>query len=160
MTHSPPRPPLPRARHPRRAPRCAPAPPPLAAPPPAPQAPPASAAGLPDVTPAQRAFRRLRARLHADGWWEREWGAEARQLACWAACVGVAVALARGGAAGPVWGPRLAFLPLGLSFTAAGWLAHDYIHGRGPFCSAMRCARAASVAAACCMWVGFALTTR
>jgi|APGre2960657444_1045066.scaffolds.fasta_scaffold00715_8 fatty acid desaturase len=98
--------------------------------------PPAVAATVPDVTSAQRAFRELRAKLLAEGWFERDVKAEAAHLAAWAACVALGVWAARQTAL-PLL-QSLAFLPLGLSFTAAGWLAHDYIHGRGRFCTAMR----------------------
>jgi fatty acid desaturase len=90
---------------------------------------------VPDVTPAQRAFRELRSKLIADGWFARNYAIEGAHLAAWAGCVAAGIACAR--AASPLLN-ALAFLPLGLSFTAAGWLAHDYIHGRGGFCTAMR----------------------
>jgi fatty acid desaturase len=90
---------------------------------------------VPDVTPAQRAFRLLRARLISEGWFARSPLIEAAHLAAWATCVAVGVACARSATAAVA---SLAWLPLGLSFTAAGWLAHDYIHGRGAFCTAMR----------------------
>ena len=101
-----------------------------------PQEPPAAAATLPDVTPTQRDFRLLRAKLLADGWFARDGLLEAAHLAAWAACVALGVACARG-ALGAL-AASLAFVPLGLSFTAAGWLSHDYVHGRGAFCTAMR----------------------
>lgn len=97
--------------------------------------PPPEAAVLPAVTPGQRAFRELRAKLIAEGWFERDAWQEALTLAAWAACVLAGVAAARSGVAALA---AAAFIPLGLSFTAGGWMAHDYIHGRGKFCTAMR----------------------
>ena len=104
--------------------------------PPPPQEPPPAAATLPPPTAAQRDFRLLRARLLADGWFERDYWAEAAHLVAWASCVLLGVASARGllGALAA----SFAWVPLGLSFVAAGWLSHDYVHGRGGFCSFMR----------------------
>jgi fatty acid desaturase len=92
-------------------------------------------AAVPDVTDAQRAFRKLRSELIQQGWFQRNFWLEAAHLAAWAACVALGVAAANSSLA---VARALAFVPLGLSFTAAGWLAHDYIHGRGAFCTAMR----------------------
>jgi hypothetical protein len=80
------------------------------------QAPPAGVE-VPDVTPAQRAFRLLRAKLIADGWFARNYVIEAAHLVAWAACVAAGVACAHAANATVA---ALAWLPLGLSFTAAG----------------------------------------
>ena len=74
---------------------------------------------MPDVTPAQRAFRKLRAQLIADGWFARNYVIEAAHLVAWAACVAAGVAAAHAASATL---NALAFIPLGLSFTAAGAL--------------------------------------
>jgi hypothetical protein len=34
--------------------------------------------------------------------------------------------------------PVLASISIGLGMQQAGWLAHDYIHGRGKWCTVMR----------------------
>jgi len=34
--------------------------------------------------------------------------------------------------------PFIATVLLGLGMVQAGWLGHDYVHGRGPICDAMR----------------------
>ena len=97
------------------------------------KAPPADA--IPEVTPLTRSFRDLRRRLVADGWFDRSPLHEALHLVAWAACIAAAAMLA----AAPSAALRAAaFAPLGLSFVAAGWMAHDYIHGRGRFCELMR----------------------
>ena len=57
---------------------------------------------------------------------------EAATLSGWALTFGGAVAAAQAGKFG------LAALLLGVSNTSAGWIAHDYIHGRGRWPSLMR----------------------
>lgn len=61
--------------------------------------------------------------------------AQALQLATWAACLGAGLAMAHSGSS---WLQALACLPLGMSLVDCCWLAHDYIHGRGQWCSTMR----------------------
>jgi len=82
------------------------------------------------------AFRQFRQRLVEDGWYKpHAWG-EIKKLAPWAACVGAGVALARG-----VQSPLRSLASVVLIAVAnslAGWLSHDYVHGRNWFCTAMR----------------------
>lgn len=83
-------------------------------------------------TSTQIAFRKLRAELEADGWWERDMKHEATQIGIWASLVVTAGALAN-----TVYAPVSCFL-LALSMTAAGWLGHDYIHGVDKFAMKIR----------------------
>jgi fatty acid desaturase len=91
------------------------------------------------------AFRALRASLEAEGFFRREPVSEVAALATVLGLFALAAALAHadalsGGATSSH--PWLATLALGLGGQQAGWLSHDYIHGRGPFCEFMRCAGA------------------
>lgn len=60
---------------------------------------------------------------------------QALQLATWAVCLGVGMAMVQSGS--PLL-QALACLPLGMSLVDCCWLAHDYIHGRGRWCQTMR----------------------
>lgn len=60
---------------------------------------------------------------------------QALQLGTWVACLGIGMAMVHSG--NPLL-QALACLPLGMSLTDCCWLAHDYIHGRGRWCQAMR----------------------
>jgi len=86
----------------------------------------------PEVTPHTKAFRELRAKLMAEGWFKRNPLMEAATLSGWAATFTAAALAAHAGRYG------LAALLLGISNTSAGWIAHDYIHGRGRWPSLMR----------------------
>lgn len=86
---------------------------------------------LPPTTELTNAFRKLRSELISDGWFKRVWHRELQNLAPCLALFGVGTAVAR-------TMPLLATVCLALGSTAAGWIGHDYIHGRGSFCSAMR----------------------
>ena len=77
------------------------------------------------------AFRDLRAELVAKGWFRRSYWQEAGTLAPCIALYAAGTALARRVS----W---LATVLLALGSTAAGWIAHDYVHGRGAFCALMR----------------------
>jgi len=88
-----------------------------------------------DVPPPSKvtyAFRELRKKLEAEGWYKRTFLGEAAHLAGWTATMATAIFAAKTGH--PVW----AAIWLAISNTGAGWLAHDYTHGRGPWCSFMR----------------------
>ena len=76
-------------------------------------------------------FRELRAKLLREGWFERKWWLEAATLA---PCLGLFAA----GTAFARSVPLLAIPLLALGSSAAGWIGHDYIHGRGPYCTFMR----------------------
>ena len=99
------------------------------------KAPPMGADEVPAPTPLQEDFRALRRELHEQGWFSRDWLQEGLQLASYALLLGSAVAMAH---CGTEWLRALAFMPLGCSHCYVGWLAHDYVHGRGRFCAALR----------------------
>jgi fatty acid desaturase len=80
---------------------------------------------IPDVTPHTYAFRKLRAKLVEEGWFKRNPFMEAGTLSSYLLTMTLAVAAAQ---TGQLW---LAALMLAVSNTSAGWIAHDYIHGRG-----------------------------
>ncbi|KAG5177566.1 fatty acid desaturase [Tribonema minus] len=84
----------------------------------------------PDATTLK--FRELRAKLVADGWFKREWQHEAFLLVAQMTQFAVGVALARSGHV------LAGTCVLGVAHTTCGWLAHDFIHGRGKWPSFMR----------------------
>eukprot|EP00529_Nitzschia_sp_RCC80_P025286 CAMPEP_0113517836 /NCGR_PEP_ID=MMETSP0014_2-20120614/42489_1 /TAXON_ID=2857 /ORGANISM="Nitzschia sp." /LENGTH=538 /DNA_ID=CAMNT_0000415095 /DNA_START=274 /DNA_END=1890 /DNA_ORIENTATION=- /assembly_acc=CAM_ASM_000159 len=85
----------------------------------------------PEDSQTQIAFRKLQSDLEKEGWWERNYVHEATQFGLWAAFFGVAALTAN-------TLPIVSMSCLGISFTAAGWLGHDYVHGIDPFCNKMR----------------------
>ena len=93
------------------------------------RAPPTTAASEP--TDLMLAFRRFRVQLLDEGWFERVWWREAATLAPCLLLYVAGTVLARRCSA-------LATVLLALGSTSAGWIAHDYVHGRGRFCAAMR----------------------
>ena len=88
-------------------------------------------ADAPEPTPLMLAFRRFRRKLIRDGWYERVWWREAATLAPVLLLYAAGTVLARRCS-------LLATVLLGLGSTSAGWVAHDYVHGRGRWCAAMR----------------------
>jgi len=74
----------------------------------------------------QIAFRKLRDRLELEGWWKRDIGREVRLIAIYAGLVigGAITARAR-----TAFQTACSIMLLSLSFTQAGWLGHDYVHG-------------------------------
>ena len=76
-------------------------------------------------------FRKLRAQLEEEGWWDRDLAREAQLLAIWGALV-VGAGLTAEAA------PPLSTFLLALSMTNAGWLGHDYVHGIDAFTDKMR----------------------
>ena len=82
-------------------------------------------------THVQIAFRELRDNLEKEGWWQRDMTAELTQLGLWASLVVLAAATAH--TIAPV-----SIMALSLSFTAAGWLGHDYVHGVDDFSNRLR----------------------
>jgi fatty acid desaturase/cytochrome b involved in lipid metabolism len=84
------------------------------------------------LTIANAEFGELRAQLERDGWFKRNIFSEAFVLAQVLGCyvVGQAIAASH---------PFFAALSIGIGMQQAGWLAHDYVHGRGWWCSLMRC---------------------
>ncbi len=110
---------------------------PVCGPPAAPAA--AERAGSPEAAayaaspaPAVASFRAFRGSLEAAGFFRRDALSEARALATVLGLYATAAFLA------PAH-PLAATGVLGLGMQQAGWLSHDYIHGRGPLCAALRC---------------------
>lgn len=77
---------------------------------------------VPKDTNVQIEFRKLRDKLEADGWWKRDIKREVRLVGIWTSLV-IGAALTTKSI------PALSIWLLSLSFTQAGWLGHDYIHG-------------------------------
>ena len=84
------------------------------------------------LTTANAEFGELRAKLEREGWFKRNVLSEISVLAQVLGCYVVGQATA---ATYPVF----AALAIGVGMQQAGWLAHDYVHGRGKWCSFMRC---------------------
>lgn len=78
---------------------------------------------VPPDSKTQLAFRKLVADLEKEGFWKRDMVHEFTQLGIWAALVGAAAVTASAL-------PFVSTCLLAVSMTAAGWLGHDYIHGR------------------------------
>lgn len=86
---------------------------------------------VPEDSSIQIAFRQLRDRLEADGWWNRDLKREATLLAIWfSLCVGAALTASTL--------PVVSIVLASLAFTNAGWLGHDYVHGVDAFSDEMR----------------------
>ena len=84
------------------------------------------------LTTANAEFGELRGKLEAEGWFKRNALSELSVLAQVLGCYvfGQAIAATH---------PILAAISIGIGMQQAGWLAHDYVHGRGKWCSMMRC---------------------
>ena len=76
-------------------------------------------------------FRELRDRLTVEGWFERVWWREAMVLAPCLSLFAFGTAVAR-------VLPLVATVCLALGSVAAGWIGHDFVHGRGKWCGMMR----------------------
>jgi len=70
------------------------------------------------------AFRRFRDEVEREGFFERRWSNDAFNVSLTLVCVVAAFALA-------YRVPLVAMLLLGLGMQQAGWVGHDYAHGRG-----------------------------
>ena len=90
---------------------------------------------VPPPVASSYAFRELRRKLEADGWFKPHWKGEVQKLVPWAIMLYAARFFSR--SAMPFAG-LLAVVSLAVSNTLSGWLAHDYVHGRSPFSMAMR----------------------
>lgn len=77
-------------------------------------------------------FREFRTQLEDAGWFERNWLEEFSIFAQVTGLFTLGTYLA--------WNdqPWLATLVLGFAGQQAGWLGHDYVHGRGPLCEFLR----------------------
>jgi hypothetical protein len=80
-------------------------------------------------------FRKWRADLVQKGWFKRDWKHEAFNLGSWAVWLTAGIMLAQFHTIGMQF---LAATVLGISNTIAGWLSHDYVHGRGKWADFMR----------------------
>jgi len=75
-------------------------------------------------TQASVSFRKFRAQLLSEGWFERTWSIDFFH-------VGLITLFAIVGTYISYSSPYLAALLIGLAMQQAGWIGHDYIHGRG-----------------------------
>lgn len=91
--------------------------------------------GVPPMSQTTMNFRKWRADLVKDGWFEREWKHEAFNLGSWACWLTAGIMLAQFQVLHMQF---LAATVLGIANTIAGWLSHDYVHGRGKWADFMR----------------------
>ena len=80
---------------------------------------------------ANEAFAQLRRKFEEEGWFARDPLKEASKLAQVLGLYAIGWFLANSN-------PIIAAISLGLGMQQAGWLAHDYVHGRGKWCGMMR----------------------
>jgi fatty acid desaturase len=78
-------------------------------------------------TDAALAFREFRKKLEQEGWFDRNWVIDGIYMLAVVFMVIIATLLAK-------TYPLIASLFLGLAIEQAGWLGHDYGHGRGKTC--------------------------
>jgi len=90
---------------------------------------------VPPPTKTTYAFRELRNQLEAEGWYKTQPFGEALKLAPWALFSVAGLWLSRYSRGIAVLGSVFC---IAVSNTLAGWLAHDYVHGRGRFSTFMR----------------------
>lgn len=85
----------------------------------------------PKRDPVSINWEALRKRLEAEGWFERNWAAEFafRILPTLILCTLGSILATRA--------PVLASILLGFGFQQAGWIGHDYSHGRGAACAVL-----------------------
>ena len=88
---------------------------------------PLKAGELSPIDAQTRSFRNLRTRLIREGWFRRSVAWEAFYL------LSVYVLAALGTYFAYTAHPVLAVLCIGLSMQQAGWIGHDYVHGRGVY---------------------------
>jgi fatty acid desaturase len=80
---------------------------------------------------ASMSFREFRKKLEADGFFKRDWLKETWALV-------QVLGLYAAGQFFAYSNPVMSTVLLGLGMVQAGWLGHDYVHGRGPLCEALR----------------------
>ena len=90
---------------------------------------------VPPPVASSYAFRELRRKLEADGWFKPHWRGEIQKLLPWAFCLAAAKWFTKSTIPGA---GLLAVVAYAVSNTLSGWLSHDYVHGRSPFSMAMR----------------------
>ena len=91
-----------------------------------------------DVAPpaaSSYAFRALREKLVADGWWRVSPLMEARKLLPWFSFTALGAVLARRSGLAAALG---AIACLAIGNTLSGWLSHDFVHGRSRWAWTMR----------------------
>jgi fatty acid desaturase len=76
------------------------------------------------VSKVTAAFRELRAQLEKEGYFERNWFWDAFYVLSIFFLCGLGTALAKSH-------PIIAIVLIGLGMQQAGWIGHDYVHGRG-----------------------------
>lgn len=79
------------------------------------------------VTTQALAYRELRKKLESEGYFERNWLIEVAQISAVFAFIIIGSLIAN------QW-PLIASLLIGIGFQQAGWIGHDYGHGRGQAC--------------------------
>ena len=85
-----------------------------------------------DVDPVTQSFRALRLRLIREGWFKRSVMWELfYQLSVYAFAIAGTISAWTG------YSNLLALLCITLAMQQAGWIGHDYVHGRGPYQSLM-----------------------
>lgn len=90
-------------------------------------------------TKATYAFRALQRQLVDEGWYRPHVWGEAKKLLPWlVTLVAGVMLLSRKAVGGGPLRTLAGIICLGVSNTLSGWLAHDYVHGRNLFCTAMR----------------------
>lgn len=82
-------------------------------------------------------FRKWRQELIQEGWFNRDWRHEAFNVGSWFAWMGSAIVLSTMFSAS-LPAQIAACMMLSVANTQAGWLGHDYVHGRGKWCTFMR----------------------
>ena len=82
------------------------------------------------VSPAAKAFREFRQKLEKEGWFKRNYIYDALLIGAVLAMIITGTMIAR-------TYPIIASLILGIGIQQAGWLGHDYGHGRGKMCDFM-----------------------
>lgn len=87
-------------------------------------------------TKATYAFRALRQRLVDEGWFKPSVWGETKKLLPWVASLAAGISITR--AATSPLRALVGVTLLAVANSLAGWLAHDYVHGRSRFCTIMR----------------------
>eukprot|EP00310_Coccolithus_braarudii_P001352 CAMPEP_0183359080 /NCGR_PEP_ID=MMETSP0164_2-20130417/51129_1 /TAXON_ID=221442 /ORGANISM="Coccolithus pelagicus ssp braarudi, Strain PLY182g" /LENGTH=449 /DNA_ID=CAMNT_0025533109 /DNA_START=30 /DNA_END=1379 /DNA_ORIENTATION=+ len=90
---------------------------------------------VPPPVASSYAFRELRQKLENEGWFKPHWRGEVQKLLPWAGALAAAKYLSLHSHPLAALGAVFAYA---VSNTLAGWLSHDYVHGRNPFSFAMR----------------------
>jgi len=79
------------------------------------------------LSPATLAFREFRSQLEKDGWFDRDWRWDSFYII-------LIVLLCTVGTIISYQSNLLAIVLIGLGMQQAGWVGHDYVHGRGKVC--------------------------